>query len=100
MPQKGIWGWESVYSPVIEQDPDNNHMLRRHLRSRAFWSHHANWELKLKATWDLTNKLYEDAKNTYLKQYENKQMQYTSEYLTVALWKGWDVANGRDIDDW
>lgn len=100
MPQKGIWGWESVYRPVVEQDPDNNHILRRHLKSRAFWSHHANWELKLNYIWHLTNQLYKDANNQRLKQSENIQIQYIPEYFTVALWKGFDVANGRKMDDW
>lgn len=100
MPQKGIWGWESAYSPSVEQDPDNNHILRRHLRSRALWSHHANWELRLNNIWHLTNQLYKDANNQPLKQSENIQIQCTPEYFTVALWKGFDVANGREMDDW
>ena len=100
MPQKGIWGWESVYSPAIEKDQDNNHILRRHLRSRAFWSHHANWELKLNDIWHLTNQLYINAKNQPPKQSSNMQTQYTPEYFTTALWKGFDVADGRAIDDW
>ena len=48
MIQKGVFGWESPYLPTAEQDDDSNHMLRRHLKSRAFWSYHADWELKLK----------------------------------------------------
>ena len=99
MPQKGTWGWESPYSPVAEQDPDNNHILRRHLRSRAFWSHHANWQLKLNEIWHLANQLHKDANNQHLKKSKNTQMQYTPEYFTVALWKGFDVANGREMDD-
>ena len=100
MAQKGIWGWESVYSPAVEQDPDNNHILRRHLRSRAFWSHHANWVLKLNNIWHLINQLCKDSNNQPLKQSQNMQIQYTPEYFAVALWKGFDVANGREIDNW
>ncbi len=33
------------------------------------------------------------------KQSLNMQIQYTPEYLTVALWKGFDVANGREMDN-
>ena len=52
-PQKGVWGWQSVYQPFAEQDPDSNHMLKRHLRSRALWSQHAGWDVKLERIWDL-----------------------------------------------
>ena len=98
MIQKGIWGWESVYLPSAEQDNDNNHILRRHLKSRAFWSHHADWELKLNNIWRLTNQLRIDTNKKYPAQYRNKK--YTSEYYAVALWKGFDVAIGLEIDDW
>ena len=27
-------------------------------------------------------------------------MQYTSDYVTVALWKGFDIANGLEIANW
>jgi len=98
--QKGIWGWESVYLPVVEQDQDNNHVLRRHLKSRAFWSHHANWELKLNNIWQLTKQLHKDAYSKYPKKSGNMQIKSTPEYFTVALWKGFDTANGLEIDDW
>ena len=40
-PREGVWNWQSGCSPDLEKDQDSNHMLRRHLRSRALWSHHA-----------------------------------------------------------
>ena len=52
-PLKDIWGWQSVYRPSAEQDPDSNHMLRRHLRSRALWYHHAAWVRKLENIWQI-----------------------------------------------
>ena len=42
-----IWGWQSPYRPILKQDPDSNHILRRHLRSRALWRYHTDWEGKL-----------------------------------------------------
>ncbi len=98
MVQKGIFGWEGVYSPTAEQDDDGNHMLRRHLKSRAFWSHHANWQLKLNTIWKLTNQLRIDTKNEYQERYGN--IKHTPDYYAVALWKGFDVAFGLEIDDW
>lgn len=92
------FGWESVYVPTAEQDNDNNHILRRHLKSRAFWSHHANWKLKLDNIWALTNQLRLDTNNEF--QEHHGKIIHTSEYYSVALWKGFDVASGREIDDW
>lgn len=99
-PHKGVWGWQSVYRPSIEQDLDSNHILRRHLRSRALWSHHANWERKLGSVWHLTNQVRKEANDKHLEQSSNKQRQYSAEYVTVALWKGFDSALGRKIEEW
>ena len=97
---KDVWGWQSIYTPPMEQDPDSNHMLKRHLRSRALWSHHANWERKIGKVWYLTNRVRKEADDKHIEHSNNKQRQYTAEYVTVALWKAFDVARGREIDDW
>jgi hypothetical protein len=39
---------ESVYVPSLEKDVASNHMLRKHLRKRALWNYHTEWERKLK----------------------------------------------------
>lgn len=39
--------WPMSYKPSLEGDRDNNHMLRRHIKSRALWKHHADWQRKL-----------------------------------------------------
>ena len=39
--------WPIVYLPIVERDADNNHMLRKHVRSRTLWRHHAEWEKSL-----------------------------------------------------
>ncbi len=99
-PHKDVWGWKTVYGSPIEQDPDSNHMLRRHLRSRSLWRYHSEWENELEIAWRLINKVRQksDAKQKELS--NSAQMQYSSEYTSVALWKGFDVANGRQLEDW
>lgn len=99
-PSSGIWGWQSVYSPPEENYPDNNHMLRRHLRSRALWSHHSSWQRKLESIWHLTEQVRAEAEAKHKQLSDNKQWQYTAEYTKVALWKAFDVAFGKGIDEW
>lgn len=41
--------WPAVYRPKVEQNNAANHMLRKHIRSRAFWKHHSDWERELEA---------------------------------------------------
>lgn len=96
----GLWGWQAVYRPPIEQDLDNNHILRRHVRSRALWHHHANWEQILEEIWDLADKVREQAEVMYAKESVNGEGEYTDGYMGVALWKGFDIARGGVLKDW
>ncbi|MFC1942775.1 hypothetical protein ACFLWU_06135 [Chloroflexota bacterium] len=58
-PQGGVLGWESAYRPLIEVDPDNNHTLRSHVKSRVLWRHHTDWERGIARIWLLIEKLRE-----------------------------------------
>ena len=91
-PQKGVWGWQSVYQPFAEQDPDSNHMLKRHLRSRALWSQHASWDVKLERIWNLIQQVHIESQAKYAKLPTIKQRQYTEEYIRTALWQGFELA--------
>jgi hypothetical protein len=42
-----LWACRSVYVPRVEQDIASNHVLRKHLRKRVLWKHHADWEQRL-----------------------------------------------------
>ena len=99
-PNKGAGGLQPIYRPPTELEPDNSHILRRHLRSRALWSHHANWERKLDSIWDIAAKLCEEASNKYGIISKNTKRQYTDDYVTVALWRGFDLAYGGKFWDW
>lgn len=52
-------GWESEYRPPLEADPDSNHILRSHIRSRALWRYHTEWERQLTVVWSLVTQLRE-----------------------------------------
>lgn len=93
------WGWQSVYATPTEKDRDSNHMLRHHIRSRALWSHHSEWESILESVWQLINQIRKKASAKQKKLSNSTQRQYSSEFSMVALWKGFDVANGRKLDD-
>lgn len=89
------WGWKVIYRPSTEQDPDSNHMLRRHLKSRALWSHHANWERKLEGIWYSIKKVRQVATKIYVKKLTVKQRQYTEDFVSTALWQGFEAACGK-----
>ena len=52
-------GWKSEYRPLLETDSDSNHILRSHIRSRALWRHHTEWERQLTLAWSLVTQLRE-----------------------------------------
>lgn len=95
--EQSSWGWQVIYIPSVEQDPDKNHMLRHHLKSRRLWTHHTNWEHELKTVWDFSNQVCTDVKLRYMEQLLNKQRQYTEDYLNTALWQGFEVACGNKL---
>ncbi len=64
-PHRGTWGWKSIYRPAIAIEPDNNHIIRHHLRSRTLWSHHGNWGRELDSIWHLINQVRQAANNIY-----------------------------------
>ncbi len=91
------WGWPMIHKPSSEHNPDSNHMIRRHLRSRALWSHHANWERKLESIWQLTGQVRDDIKKKHVEQSSSKQWRYAEDYVNTALWQGFEVACGRTL---
>lgn len=99
-PCQGKTGWQSVYVPSTEKDPDSNHMIKRHIRSRALWSHHTKWEADLENMWPLINNLRQEARSKQKELSTSTQRQYCVEFTDVALWKGFDVANGMQLEDW
>ncbi len=52
-------GWKSEYRPPLETNPDSNHILRSHIRSRALWRYHTEWERQLALAWSLVTQLRE-----------------------------------------
>lgn len=97
-PREGLFGWQSVYRSPTEEDSDNNHILRRHLRSRSLWSHHANWERKLDDIWDMTNQVRKQADHKHAQLSGKEQRQYNEYYVGTALWKGFEMVYGVTIE--
>ena len=95
-PKDHIWGWQSLYHSTRLDDPDDNHMLRRHLKSRALWSHHSSWEQKLGEIWQLTERVRKEAEA--MKESIKGPWKYTEDYAPVALWKAFDVVLGKATD--
>ncbi len=97
-PNNRVWGWQSLYRSPRQDNPDDNHMLRRHLKSRALWRHHSNWELKLEEIWQLTEQVRLEAQAKKGKESVNRLWKYTEEYNLLALWKAFDMVLGKAID--
>jgi hypothetical protein len=97
--QEPYWGWQAVYQSSVMQIDSNSHMLRRHLRSRALWSHHADWQFKLQDVWNLINQVRSKADIRYRQLTENNQRQYTQDFLDTALWQGFKMACGEKLEN-
>jgi len=88
-------GWQEQYSPATEEDSDNNHMLKRHLKSRRLWSHHADWERRLEFTFSLVNLVQTYADDIIAKRLSELKIGHTEDYINTALWQGFEIAIGR-----
>jgi rubrerythrin len=89
--------WSVSYRPTCEQDLDNTHMLRRHIRSRAFWKHHGEWENKLGAI-DQKSQILLEVANAYMAALAKEKMQtrFTPLFIRVALEHGFTWCTGRE----
>jgi hypothetical protein len=96
-PVARIWGWQMCYRSPRLDNPDDNHILRRHLNGRALWSHHGNLERKLEEIWRLTQQVRLEAQTSKESLSVNSPWRYTDAYVPVALWKAFDMALGREI---
>ena len=75
-----------IYTPPLERDPDNNHILHRHVKSRMFWRHHSDWERKLRAIHQEADELLKLGTG-YVEQLADRmpQIQPTAMFIRVAL---------------
>jgi hypothetical protein len=97
-PANHVWGWQSPYRSPREANPDDNHMLRHHLKSRALWSHHSMWERKLEEVWHFIEQARLKGKAMKDRQSMNSPFKYTCDYVPLALWKAFDMALGKAIE--
>ncbi len=95
-PRAGAFGWHGIHVPIGEQTEDRNHMLRRHLRSRALWSHHANWSRRLDTVWRRVQQVRADANSAMLAG-TGEERRYRDNFVATALWKGFDKAQGVEV---
>lgn len=94
------WGWQSAYTPGLEKDRDSNHMLRRHLKSRALWKHHADWRETLQEVFELVPvirlKATEMHQQAHIKgRAASKKKHRTEAYLGTALWQAFRLAQNH-----
>ena len=90
------WGWREVYRASLAQDPDTNHMLRQHLRSRPLWKHHTEWELKLDQIWVILPAVRDRAQKEMQKMLRDGDS-YTTDFMDSALYQAFHIAWDRPI---
>ena len=95
-PNWGVFGWQSRYRPVIEEDPDSVHMLRRHLRSRALWAHHATWERSLDLVWGEIQELRGIVRHTAKGDHGRFDSDEERNFVGTATWEAFLLSLGRD----
>jgi hypothetical protein len=94
------WGWQSPYLPDSERDADSNHMLRKHLKGRALWKHHFDWQWRLDRVFKMLAGVREKASKPDRERQPgdeslSKKMAYTEGYLGTALWLAFGISRNR-----
>jgi hypothetical protein len=91
-----LWACRSVYVPPLEQDTASNHILRKHLRKRALWRYHSEWEQRLNRIRELGAPICERA--TEIEKIEKARAvgkELTEDYKAIALQVALEQALGH-----
>ena len=88
-----LWACRSVYVTRAEQDIASNHILHKHLRKRALWTHHTEWQQRLNRIRQLGEPICERA--TEMENELAKGRQLTENYKAVALLEALELALGH-----
>jgi hypothetical protein len=88
-----LWACRCVYVPPLEQDAVSNHILRKHLRKRALWSHHTEWEERLNKIRGLAAPVY--AKATKMRDERSADRELTEDYEGIALQAAFELVLGH-----
>lgn len=81
------WPCRVPYTPRSERDVDKNHILHRHLRSRALWRNHADWVRIVR--------MLEEQGGTIGKRATEMRPQCSVAYREAALWAAYRLATGE-----
>lgn len=93
---KSLWGWAYGYFPTEEQNPEHNHMIRKHLKSRTLWKHHSVWETKIRNIASLIDNIAKYAASIKTDLLSTPNRAYTKDFLECALWQGYELASGAN----
>jgi hypothetical protein len=95
--ERSQWALQTRYAPPTEQDAVANHMLRKHLRKRAIWSNHAQWELTLKRVTELAPAA--SNKVSRLVEVHKGRWETTEDYEGTVMEKALDLATGQEREE-
>ncbi|MCL0077420.1 hypothetical protein M1O12_05330, partial [Dehalococcoidia bacterium] len=88
-----LWACRSVYVPDVERDTASNHMLRKHLRKRALWKYHTEWEQRLNRISEIGVPICQRA--TEMEDARAKGKDLTEDYKATALMVALEQALGH-----
>lgn len=88
-----MWACREAYVPLLEQDVASNHMLRKHLRKRALWHNHSEWEQRLNRIAKLAPALCERAAKMQEERGVGREL--TEDYMPTALQAALEFASGQ-----
>ena len=88
-----LWACRGVYVLSLEQDTASNHILHKHLRKRALWRYHTEWEQRLNRIKELAPPLCEKA--TKMQDERKTGWELTEDYMPIALQLALEFALGH-----
>lgn len=87
--------WEVPYEPAIEQDEEKSHVVRRHIRSRALWTHHTTWLRLLRAFNEHRKELLKEANEFVRSQAQLQLRQFQIRRESFAFSAIWEAHEGE-----
>lgn len=88
-----LWACHSVYATHAEQDTASNHILHKHLKKRALWKHHPEWQQRLNRIRQLGIPICERA--TEMENEQAKGRELIEDYKATALLVALELALGH-----
>lgn len=90
------WGWQRPCKLWLEDQPDDKHTLKFHLRGRQLWLHYTQFKETSEEVWNLINAVRTKSGNVLAARPKSKKLEFTDAYLGSAIYTAFQlVLNGK-----